>query len=524
MWLFVWAAFCTLFSHVVPETFTVSTSEGLVSVRLGRVANIPCWLTPSQNAEGLEVRWYRPNFFDSPVLLYLERQIQESSQLPQYAGRTSLGLREAKSEGLKEGDVTLKLVNVTLKDQGPYICYVSSDQSYESATVSLTVNVLGSPPLLSAVRTENGSVNVSCMSHGWQPRPRLKWSDGTRTLQPGSTRFGGGAQDLESIHSWLLTNSTSSPWVSCSLSLPEGDEWEGRVDLQNLPEVQANSSGSLLTAVIILILLLVIAAVVIGVLYRKRDLPEEGTKTENTQLLSSTENMEGSLKTEDLEAMRQAGVDVSLDHQTAPACLTVSANGKTVRDRNNYVFAPGEQCYILGKPGFIPGRCAYWEVGLGDDKVGIKESWWVGVACGSFSRQEEVKPCNGFWFLSLDRENGLRLNMTPDIKLPALPRPQTLGVYLDYDKGELSFISVEDMRRIVTVATVFTGEVFPLFNPGIGDRAPMRILDVVTQNECLNVPDMIEDPKSTTPTMNTFPPDSKHPNNETSKTNHSTVP
>uniref|UniRef100_A0A3P8XZW9 B30.2/SPRY domain-containing protein n=1 Tax=Esox lucius TaxID=8010 RepID=A0A3P8XZW9_ESOLU len=331
-------------------------------------------------------------------------------------------------------------------------------------------------PLLSAVRTENGSVNVSCVSHGWQPRPRLKWSDGTRTLQPGSTRFGGGAQDLESIHSWLLTSSASSPWVSCSLSLPEGDEWEGRVDLQNLPEVQANSSGSLLTAVIILILLLVIAAVVIGVLYRKRDLPEEGTKTETKQLVLSTENMEGSLKTEDLETMRQARVDVSLDHQTAPACLTVSANGKELRYKKDDLCIPGEHLSILGKPGFTQGCRAYWEVGLRDDKVGIKISWWVGVACGSFSRQGEVKPCNDFWCLSLDKEKGLSLNMTDHILLPALPRPQTLGVYLDYDKGELSFISVEDMRRIVTVTTVFTGEVFPLFNPGI-DGGAMKILD-----------------------------------------------
>lgn len=85
------------------------------------------------------MRWYRPKHFDNPVLLYRERVIQEGSEQAEYVGRTSLGLREAKSEGLKGGDVTLDLANVTLEDAGEYMCYVSSDQNYDSARVYLNV-------------------------------------------------------------------------------------------------------------------------------------------------------------------------------------------------------------------------------------------------------------------------------------------------------------------------------------------------------------------------------------------------
>ncbi|XP_038851637.1 butyrophilin subfamily 1 member A1-like [Salvelinus namaycush] len=479
MWLCILAAWCVSLSTATSDMFTCSVPEDPVSVRLGHVATMPCWLTPSMNAEGLEVRWYRPKDFDNPVLLYSERKIQEASQQSQYVGRTSLGLREVTSVGLKGGDVTLKLVNVTLRDQGEYVCYVSSNQDYETASVFLNVTVMGSPPLLSAVRTDADSVNVSCVSHGWKPRPRLQWSDGRQTLKPEKLEYSSGAHGLVSAHSWVLSSPSSAPWVSCSLVLSEGEELEGRVDLRNLGSVPETSSG-LQTAVIILSLLLLLSVVFVGVLYKKRG--NKSTHVPNGDIvdIETMRQAEDFVDIETIETMRLAGVDVTLDPKTAPPYLTVSSSGKVVRDSKDNVCPPGEHAYILGTHGFTSGRRAYWEVRLDKEQVGVKESWWVGLASGSVKRQGDIPatPSNGFWFLSSDKEKGLRLNMTPNILLPANPRPQTLGVYLDYDKGVLSFINVKDNKLIVTVGAMFTGEVFPLFNPGKGDRAPMTILDV----------------------------------------------
>uniref|UniRef100_A0A673WRT4 Butyrophilin subfamily 1 member A1-like n=2 Tax=Salmo trutta TaxID=8032 RepID=A0A673WRT4_SALTR len=476
MWLCILAAWCVSLSTATSDIFTCSVPEDPVSARFGHVATMPCWLTPSMNAEDLEVRWYRPKDFDNPVLLYRERKIHEASQQSQFEGRTSLGLREVTSEGLKGGDVTLKLVNVTLRDQGEYVCYVSSNQGYEIASVFLNITVMGSPPLLSAVRTDADSVNVSCVSHGWKPRPRLQWSDGRKTLKPEKLDYSSGANGLVSAHSWVLSSPSSAPWVSCSLVLSEGEELEGRVDLRNLAAVPETSSG-LQTAVIILALLLLLSVVFIGVLYKKRGnkstrVPEGGTV--------DIETMRQAEDLVDIETMRQAGVDVTLDLKTAHPYLTVVSTGKIVRDSEENVCPPGERAYILGTHGFTSGNSAYWEVRLDQDNVGIKESWWVGLASGSVKRQGDVPatPSNGFWFLSSDKEKGLRLNINPNIILPANPRPQTLGVYLDYDKGVLSFINVKDNKLIVTVRAMFIEEVFPLFNPGKGDKAPMTILDV----------------------------------------------
>lgn len=110
-----------------------------VTVRRSHTTTLPCWLSPTQSAEGLEVRWYHPDRFDSPVMLYREKKFQSASQEASYAGRVSFGLQDAASGGLGAGDVSLKLLNATLEDAGDYTCYVSSDQGYDRASVSLIV-------------------------------------------------------------------------------------------------------------------------------------------------------------------------------------------------------------------------------------------------------------------------------------------------------------------------------------------------------------------------------------------------
>lgn len=47
---------------------------------------------------------------------------------------------ESKSPGgLTSGDVSLKLLNVTIEDGGVYTCYVSSEQEHDHADVHLSV-------------------------------------------------------------------------------------------------------------------------------------------------------------------------------------------------------------------------------------------------------------------------------------------------------------------------------------------------------------------------------------------------
>uniref|UniRef100_UPI003AB02EFC butyrophilin subfamily 3 member A3-like n=1 Tax=Centroberyx gerrardi TaxID=166262 RepID=UPI003AB02EFC len=522
--LYLVAALCASMCFAASENFIVSVPGAPVSARRGRTATLPCWLTPPKSAEGLEVRWYRGDLFDTPVL----RQLTDGTQQAEYVGRVSFGLRDAKSDGLKAGDVTLELVNVTLEDAGEYTCYVSSDQGYDKASVSLNVTETGSSPLLSAVWREDGQVNVSCESEGWHPKPGLRWSDHKRPLAPESLVYGSDPGGLVSVHSWLLVSGPSK--VSCSVGLSEEDVREARVRLESLPE------SSMAGWVAFIVTLIALAAVaVLGAMYfknrgsRSKSDPETGNddsegKEDHTVTLTTVSfilsisikihncahddqklknfyhqfiweqiilleceirfylfSISDVAQDTSLAEASKHQVNVTLDKTENPHLKTIG--GKLVREEEVAGgFPDGDKVTLLtsikGTPGFSSGQ-HYWEVLLGKENVSLKKSWWVGVTNATVNLQElkiPPTPSNGFWFLSSNTADRFQLNAEPAILLPIHSRPKTLGVHLNYDSGELSFYNVEEKRHIVTLAARFTGEVFPFFNPGKGDLSPMEIL------------------------------------------------
>ena len=67
-------------------------------------------------------------------------------------------------------------------------------------------------------------------------------------------------------------------------------------------------------------------------------------------------------------------------------------------------------------------------------EVGGKTDWDLGVASQSINRKGkvEVTPSNGYWFLSLRDKNKYSVRTEPAAELP-----QKIGVFLDYDKGQV---------------------------------------------------------------------------------------
>ena len=122
------------YCFIVSSNLVVLTKTA-VSADSGHAITLPCWLSPSQSAENLEVRWYLGDNFDAPIMFYRAKRFEVTS----YQGRVEFGLKDATSGGLKTGDVSLKLLSATLKDEGDYTCYVSGDQGYDTAKVKLTV-------------------------------------------------------------------------------------------------------------------------------------------------------------------------------------------------------------------------------------------------------------------------------------------------------------------------------------------------------------------------------------------------
>ncbi|MBN3286141.1 A33 protein, partial [Polyodon spathula] len=116
---------------------------------------------------------------------------------------------------------------------------------------------------------------------------------------------------------------------------------------------------------------------------------------------------------------------------------------------------------VLGKEGFTSGRRC-WEVELGE-----RISWRLGVTRESSQRKGyfSVNPQQGFWTMLRDDEIILFSSST-GTETPLLsPKPQKVGMCLDYEGGQLSFYNVETQSHIYT----FTEKLYPLISPGYSD-------------------------------------------------------
>ncbi|KAL4641484.1 butyrophilin subfamily 2 member A1-like [Arapaima gigas] len=459
MWPSVLMVLLCLQGYGATDSFSVVVSPTPVSAHLGGSATLPCWLSPAVSAEALEIRWYRPDKFLMPVLFYRERKVQQSPQDPQYEGRVSLSSRSPTTGGLKEGDVSLFLQNVALSDNGKFECYVSSDKMYESGVVDLQVNVLGTPPAMSSGLTSDGTLNVSCASSGWHPKPALAWEDSKGSiLPPGGVQYRVDPSGLLFVHSWILAPPTNPDWLSCTVSIPDGARQEGRLSVKDT--LYSCSDFTLpWRAAFFCVVLLAIAGTLIW-LFGKRDTLRRkfSSKSMKSKCLLSA-------------------VYITLDPSTAHSSLKLSKNNKALRDKNEIDSGSEyrDEMYVLGQESFISGT-AYWEVVLKQEKTVTKKMWGMGVM-SKRGKKYSSKPliCSkGFWVLSL-HDGQLHVSTDTPVAFPLEEEPQKLGIFLNYDKGHLKFFDVEREKLLLTLSAKFTGAVYPLFNPGIGDEAPLML-------------------------------------------------
>lgn len=115
----------------------------------------------------------------------------------------------------------------------------------------------------------------------------------------------------------------------------------------------------------------------------------------------------------------------------------------------------------------------------------LKKSWWLGVTSVANVPADEAfspTPSQGYWFLSSSPEDPdfLQLSTEPAALIPLASRPQTVGVHLNYERGELTFYDVQSSSVVGSLKAKFEGEVFPFFNPGLFDESPLKILHYVT--------------------------------------------
>uniref|UniRef100_A0A672QQ13 E3 ubiquitin-protein ligase TRIM21-like n=1 Tax=Sinocyclocheilus grahami TaxID=75366 RepID=A0A672QQ13_SINGR len=169
------------------------------------------------------------------------------------------------------------------------------------------------------------------------------------------------------------------------------------------------------------------------------------------------------------EALRRlsAILDVTLDRDSAHPRLIITDDGKQVHCRDRYQTVPDtverfdRVVCVLGRQGISSG-CHYWEV-----VVGEKTDWDLGIASHSINRKGKLvaNPANGFWFLSLRDKHEYVFRTEPSMPIVVHPKPQHVGVCVDYEKGQLSFYNADTKSLIFTFTDSFAETLYPFFSP-----------------------------------------------------------
>lgn len=168
----------------------------------------------------------------------------------------------------------------------------------------------------------------------------------------------------------------------------------------------------------------------------------------------------------ELRKLQNYASEVYLDPSTAQKNLVVSEDGRQVKydeHRTSHSDMPkrfSPALFVLGREGLSSGR-HYWEV-----DVKGKDAWTIGVASSKARRKGDIKlsPEGGYWCLWL--KNGeVKALATARLPLMLPSQPSKVGVYLDYESGQVSFYDVKARLHIYSFSDTFTESLYPIFSP-----------------------------------------------------------
>ncbi|XP_078422767.1 zinc-binding protein A33-like [Cetorhinus maximus] len=139
---------------------------------------------------------------------------------------------------------------------------------------------------------------------------------------------------------------------------------------------------------------------------------------------------------------------------------------------------------VLGSQGFTSGR-HYWEV-----EVDQGAKWTLGVVKESVHRKElkDLTIWNGYWVISPQTSNWLQWFLgffaqgerasQQVTHLTLQVNPKKVGIYLDYEGGQVSFYNAENMSHLYTHSGAMKGKLLAFFSPGTASNNQLKLLQV----------------------------------------------
>ncbi|XP_074873252.1 butyrophilin subfamily 1 member A1-like isoform X2 [Carettochelys insculpta] len=433
------------FQLAAAESFQVLAPPGPLSAPLGGTVELRCHLSPALSAQDMQVMWSRPQL-GQDVLVY--RPDGSEAQGVAYQGRAEL-LREE----MPSGSLALRLRNLTLQDEGRYLCDVQSDTFFNHATLELRLMRSGSDPQLHIDAYENKGLSVTCLSAGWYPEPSVHWKNSHGEIQsPGSARTQRSEDGLFSISSSIVLTDHSDPELTCVIR--PGSPSPEKVSAILISDVFLRK-GSVWPVLLYVILLICLCLVGLAASLMWRIRREKGDMNATLRDRRGRPSWK--------EAFLRAA-NVTLDPKTAHASLELSPDRKGLWNTGTRQAPPDEPerydmypC-VLGAQGYGSGT-HYWDV-----EVPGTGGWALGVTRASAGRKGwfHFSPEQGTWAIQLSVGQYRAVTAEWDPLHPS-QSPGRIRVYLDYEGGVVGFYDADTMALIHAFTASFGGKVHPFF-------------------------------------------------------------
>ncbi|CAM2101425.1 unnamed protein product [Caretta caretta] len=173
-----------------------------------------------------------------------------------------------------------------------------------------------------------------------------------------------------------------------------------------------------------------------------------------------------------------------------PACITLDLHSAhpslvLIEEATGVKFSPGRRFWCRKPQRFTASPCVVGREGCaggrlyGEVRVGDSPDWVVGAARRSVKRKRRIRfrAREGVW--AIERRGGQYRALTdPRLALSVCGRLEKVGVYLDFEGGQLSFYNSSSLSHLHTFQDSFAEEIVPFLSTQSSEPLSMWDLEL----------------------------------------------